>query len=197
MPNMLKIGIMLCLLSLHFGLIYLLYTYKPSKLSTYARAKPELAESDSVMVIQFITRPSARKTIKTGGTAEIRQNNASAQASLNNITKADATDDATPSASFDELPDTQLILSPPEPRYDFTPPPRDLTARPKNPLEPQTTRFSKSWKPDGNAIDSLKWNSNAINAIFGLFGGNAKICTDEDRRQRNPECVPDGFQPEK
>ena len=86
-----------------------------------------------------------------------------------------------PTASVDETnasnPDAgvaPLILSPPEPDYDFSPPPRDLLAKPRNPLETEQTRFSKAWKPDGNVVDSLKWKSKTVNAVLGLFGGNMK-----------------------
>lgn len=196
MPNALKTAVLLGVLAGHALLLYLLINMKPAKWVAAANAAVSGRMPEQVTVLEFITRPRKANINKAPEPAP--KNRAAAANGMQVEFRAKG-----PTASVDETnasnPDAggaPLILSPPEPDYDFSPPPRDLLAKPRNPLETEQTRFSKAWKPDGNVVDSLKWKSKTINAVLGLFGGNMKICTEEDERNRNPACVPDNYRPE-
>lgn len=196
MPNALKTAVLLGVLAGHALLLYLLIHMKPAKWVAAANSAVSGKAPESVTVLEFITRPRRASINKTpepapknraaepnGMQAEFRAKGPSAAVEQTNASAPDA--GVAP-----------LILSLPEPDYDFSPPPRDLLAKPRNPLETEKTRFSKAWKPDGNAVESLKWKSKTVNAVLGLFGGNMKICTEEDQHNRNPACVPDNYRPE-
>lgn len=58
-------------------------------------------------------------------------------------------------------------------------------------LEVETTRFAGDWAPDDDAAADLAWRSKTAAFIMSVFGGGAKTCTSEERRQRHPRCVPD------
>ncbi|MBP6533890.1 MAG: hypothetical protein KA218_02405 [Arenimonas sp.] len=196
MPNALKTAVLLGVLAGHALLLYLLITMKPAKWVASANAAISGKPPEQVTVLEFITRPRKASINKAPESAP--KNRAAASNGMQVEFSAKG-----PSAAVNETnvstPDADvapLILSLPEPDYDFSPPPRDLLAKQRNPLETQKTRFSNAWKPDGNAVDSLKWKSKTVNAVLGLFGGNMKICTDEDRRNLNPACVPDNYRPE-
>jgi hypothetical protein len=196
MPNALKTAVLLGVMAGHTLLLYLLINMKPAKWVAAANSAVSGTPPESVTVLEFITRPRKANINKAPEPAPKNRTAASNGMQVEFRAKD-------PSASVSETnastPDTDiapLILSLPEPDYDFSPPPRDLLAKPRNPLETQKTRFSKAWKPDGNVVDSLKWKSKTVNAVLGLFGGNRKICTEEDQRNLNPECVPDNYRPE-
>lgn len=192
-----KISLMLCIICAHLGLLYLLYFYSPSKYSAVRYSREHTREQ--ITQITFITR-SPRKPLQTQNpiqpTVKTHQKDALEQS---NGLQAEFIE-SKPQASLanGNANNTQkpLNLNLPDIAYDFSPKERDLLERPRNPIDYQTTQFNGSWKPSGNAVDSLKWKSKTFNFITGILGGNQRICTDEDRKNRLPDCVPDDYKPE-
>lgn len=188
---------MLCIIAMHCILLYMLYTLRPHKVDNAHFIFP--AQNEQITRITFITRP-AKKLI---GSKNLKITSASTSHEINqrsqNTLQADFITRNPKKLETDStriVPADNLILSLPEAKLDFSPKPRGLLEKPRNPIEYQTTRFNDSWKPSGTAIDSLKWNSKTVNAVLGLFGGNKKLCTDEDRKNSIAECVPEGYRPE-
>lgn len=186
----LKINALLIIILIHFGLLYLLYHLHPNTATTTYLSLQK--QQEQITQIIFITRlkksnapSSASKTVAKQQRVEIMQIEI-----IQNEPKK-----SSPDASL-EIEPAPLILSLPEPKIDYGPIARDILAQPRNTVEYQSTRFNNQFKPSGNAIDSLKWKSKTFNFITGILGGNQKICTDEDRRNRLAECVPDAYKPE-
>ena len=186
----LKINALLIIILIHFGLLYLLYHLHPNTATTTYLSLQK--QQEQITQIIFITRlkksnapSSASKTVAKQQRVEIMQIEI-----IQNEPKK-----SSPDASLAIEP-APLILSLPEPKIDYGPIARDILAQPRNTVEYQSTRFNNQFKPSGNAIDSLKWKSKTFNFITGILGGNQKICTDEDRRNRLAECVPDAYKPE-
>ncbi len=195
--SILKSSVMICIVFAHTALLYLLYFYSPSK---YTPARyVRLSNTEQITRITFITRPKPKpqpsqipimQAVQTPETAPAKSE-IGLQVEFKEIVGNEIQSNTNSSENS-----PPLNLSLPEATLDFSPKPRDLMERARNPIEYQTTRFNNQWKPSGNAVDSLKWKSKTVNTLLGLFGGNIKMCTDEDRKNRLPECVPDAYKPE-
>jgi hypothetical protein len=188
--SLLKTNALLVVVLGHFGLLYLLYHLHPSKYvlaHTTERSPPE-----QVTQITFIMRPKKIKAIITEPiiTPKRRQEN---NLQIEYVEKNSTNSNKNKTVNTEPEP---LNLSLPEAVIDFNPQQRDILERQRNTVEYQSTRFNNSYKPSGNAVDSLKWKSKTVNLITGLFGGNMKMCTDEDRKNRLPRCVPDAYREE-
>ena len=186
----LKINALLIIILIHFGLLYLLYHLHPNTATTtYLSLQNQQEQITQIIFITHLKKSnapsSASKTVAQQQRVEIMQIEI-----IQNEPKK-----SSPDASLAIEP-APLILSLPEPKIDYGPIARDILAQPRNTVEYQSTRFNNQFKPSGNAIDSLKWKSKTFNFITGILGGNQKICTDEDRRNRLAECVPDAYKPE-
>lgn len=195
--SILKSSVMICIVFAHMALLYALYFYSPSKYTpaSYVRLSPP----EQITRITFITRPKPKpqpiqnpilQTVQTPETAQ-----AKSAIGLQVEFKETAVNEIQTNTNSNENIEP-LNLSLPETTLDFSQKPRDLMERSRNPIEYQATRFNNQWKPSGNAVDSLKWKSKTFNFITGILGGNQKMCTDEDRKNRLPECVPDGYKSE-
>ena len=196
MSNAYKIVVLLFILTLHALLLYFLVHMKPAKWVATAYNSLPKTTPETITVLEFITRP--RRAIINKASEPAPKN----VAAVPNGMQAEFRDKG-PSASVAQInasaPDAgiaPLNLSLPEAKLDFSPKPRGLLEKPRNPIEYKTTRFNDSWKPQGSAMDSLKWKSKTVNTVLGLFGGNMKICTDEDKKNSAKGCVPDGYRPE-
>ena len=188
--SILKINAMLVITLVHFGLLYLLYHLHPiSPTNTYLSKQKQL---EQITQISFITRPKKSTPLNTVPKAITKQERVE-NMQIDMVEKKSKNSNSAESLAIESAP---LNLSLPEPRIDFSPKPRNIFERPRNTVEYQSTRFNNAYKPSGNAVDSLKWKSKTFNFITGILGGNQKICTDEDRRNRLPECVPDAYKPE-
>jgi hypothetical protein len=188
--SILKTSSMLIVLLIHCGLLYLLYHFQPSNQITAYKAAQ--LEQEQITQITFITR--AKKIVLPRTESNVVTNKP-----LDNklqIEFIERNTNTTKKNSISIIEPTPLDLSLPEAKLDFSAKPLDILARPRNTVEYQSTRFNDRFKPSGNAIDSLKWKSKTFNFITGILGGNQKICTDEDRKNRLPECVPDAYKPE-
>lgn len=192
-----KSTLLLCIVCAHFALLYLLYFYSPSQYTPASYVREQAQQQ--ITQITFISREKAKPLVIQkpfiGSTApnrlDTKNNSVGMQAQFKESTAQHS--------QINESNDTDLKplnLNLPELAIDFSPKDRDLLERPRNPIDYQTTQFNGSWKPSGNAVDSLKWKSKTFNFITGILGGNQRICTDEDRKNRLPECVPDAYQPE-
>jgi len=53
-------------------------------------------------------------------------------------------------------------------------------------LEVESTRFAGEWAPDGDAASDLAWRYKSAAFLMSVFGGGAKPCTSDERRQRHP-----------
>lgn len=188
--SLLKSSVMLIVLSFHIGLLYLLYYFQPSNREVSYKAT-EL-QQEQITQITFITRPKKISTPQSE--AKIISHKIP-----DKVLQVEFVEKNTQSADTSALTINEqapLNLSLPEAKLDFSPKPRGLLEKPRNPIEYQTTRFNDSWKPQGSAMDSLKWKSKTVNTVLGLFGGNRKLCTDEDKKNSIAGCVPDGYRPE-
>ncbi len=188
---------MLGIIAIHCILLYTLYTLRPDKVDNAHFIFP--AQNEQITRITFITRP-AKKLI---GSKNPKNTSASAPLEINQHSQKRLQADfiarnpkkpETESARI--VPSDSLILSLPEAKLDFSPKARDLMERPRNTVEYKATRFNSHWKPSGNVVDSLKWKSKTVNTVLGLFGGNRKLCTDEDKKNSIAGCVPNGYRPE-
>ncbi len=193
----LKSSLMICIVFAHMALMYLLYFYTPSKYnpSSYLH----LSTPEQITRITFITRPKPKtQQIQNPSLHVVRTPETALANAVNGLQvefKTRMTNEIQPNTNTNKNLEP-LNLSLPESKLDFSPKARDLMERPRNPVEYQATRFNNQWKPSGNAVDSLKWKSKTVNTVLGLFGGNKKICTDEDKKNSTAECVPDGYRPE-
>jgi hypothetical protein len=196
MSNSYKIVVLLFILTLHTLLLYFLVHMKPAKWVAAAYNSLPKTTPETITVLELITRP--RRAINNKAPESAQKNMALATSGMQAEFR-----DKEPSASVDQTnasaPDAgvaPLNLSLPDIKLDFSPKPRGLLEKPRNPIEYKTTRFNDSWKPQGSAMDSLKWKSKTVNTVLGLFGGNRKLCTDEDKKNSIAGCVPDGYRPE-
>lgn len=190
-------SIMFCIVCAHLSLLYLLYFYSPSKYTAVSYSREQTREQ--ITQITFITRTPPKPhqtqnkiqpTVKTQQKDALEQRAGLQAEFIESKPQASLAND---NANNNQKP---LNLNLPDIAYDFSPKERDLLERPRNPIDSQTTQFNGSWKPSGNAVDSLKWKSKTFNFITGILGGNQRICTDEDRKNRLPDCVPDDYKPE-
>lgn len=181
---------MLIVLLAHGGLLYLLYHFHPSnQIISY---KVSQLQQEQITQITFITR--AKKIMLPKPESKvITKKPLDNKLHIAFIEKKTTVGTTHKNSTIELAP---LNLSLPEATLDFSPKPPDIMGRPRNTVEFQTTRFNNQYKPSGNAIDSLKWQSKTFNFITGILGGNQKICSDEDRKNRLPECVPDAYKPE-
>lgn len=195
--SILKSSVMIGIVFAHMALLYLLYFYSPSKYTPASYVR--LSHPEQITRITFITRAKPKPQQIQNPILQIVQTPETAQAKaaigLHVEFKERTANEIQTNTNSNENTEP-LNLSLPEATLDFSPKPRDLMERPRNPIEYQATRFNNQWKPSGNAVDSLKWKSKTVNTLLGLFGGNIKMCTDEDRKNRLPECVPDAYKPE-
>lgn len=187
--SLLKMNTLLVVVIVHIGLLYLLYHLHPKgHVATYITKQ---LPPEQVTQITFITRPKKIKAIITEPIItpkRTQENNLQIEyVEKNSNTNKDKTVNTEPEP---------LNLNLPEAVIDFSPQQRNLLERQSNTVEYQSTRFSNQFKPSGNVVDQLKWKSKTFNFITGILGGNQKICSDEDRKNRLPECVPDAYQPE-
>jgi hypothetical protein len=56
-------------------------------------------------------------------------------------------------------------------------------------LATDTTQFDAAWAPDGDFADDLAWRSPTAALVMAVLGRRIP-CTDDERRQRLPRCVP-------
>lgn len=61
-------------------------------------------------------------------------------------------------------------------------------------IERHTSRFEKSWKPQGNLWTQLAWESKIAGTILSAFGGPPRRCTEVEKRLRKPDCLPDDYE---
>ena len=195
LPNisLLKSSAMICIAFVHMALLNMLYHFHPSN-RVIAYSSMPLAQ-EQVTQISFITRskPKPQQIQKAARTPETTLANAAIGLQVE-FKERQASEVQTNTNTNKNL--EPLNLSLPEVAIDFSPKPPDLLERAKNPIDYQATRFNGSWKPSGNAVDALKWKSKTFNFITGILGGNQRLCTDDDRKNRLPDCVPEDYQPE-
>ena len=188
--SILKINAMLVIILAHCGLLYLLYHLHPNTpTNTYLSKQKQLEQITQITFITRLKKNTPPSTVPKVITKQERVENMQVEI-VEKKSKNSSSDE------FMAIEQAPLILSLPELTLDFSPTPRNILDRPRNTVEYQSTRFNNAYKPSGNAVDSLKWKSKTFNFITGILGGNQKICTDEDRKNRLPECVPDAYKPE-
>lgn len=63
-------------------------------------------------------------------------------------------------------------------------------------LEYRATRFEQDWDVEGNVVERLASRNVAVGLLAGAFQGKHKQCSDEQKRRREPGCVPDQYRGE-
>jgi hypothetical protein len=184
-----KLPLLVLVAGAHLWLGWKLALYRPDGRRSATRAQPRVVSGDELLTV-LTFEPSAAKPPTPARSRPTRRMRSAERAARDT---AAAPDEA----------GTGRTHAPAAIRLDLRPPPPPMQAfaapdplRRRSALSFDKTRFDGAWVSDGNLTQVVARKSVLAGVLLGAMGALRKPCTGRERREYDPECVPDQYRHE-